>query len=59
MHIQSLRQQDKWKCAAPYSLSIVLLFVLSVNFRPAAARKFVEDGVKTLEGLFSICLELK
>uniref|UniRef100_A0A669F027 DNA polymerase n=1 Tax=Oreochromis niloticus TaxID=8128 RepID=A0A669F027_ORENI len=26
---------------------------------PAAARKFVEEGVKTLEGLCSICLKLK
>lgn len=42
-----------------YSLSVVTLYVLYVHFRPAAARKFVEEGVKTLEGLCSICLKLK
>lgn len=29
---------------------------LSFCFSPAAARKFFDEGVKTLEGLFSRCL---
>lgn len=41
----------------PVSLSYVScnkLHVLATDFSPAAARKFYDEGVKTLEGLFFV-----
>ena len=43
------------------SISVVLLYVLHNKLcllSPAAARKFFEEGVKTLEGLFFVYLIL-
>lgn len=44
------------RCICPYRFTVCptcnKLHLLDLDFSPAAARKFFEEGVKTLEGLF-------